>query len=155
MTISSTLRLAAAACLAALLAACSMGGGQALSPGLSAPMNRPGAQLNRVEALFLLNDYRRANGSADLRGDTVLDATAQSLAAAYAKSGVQPKMPGGTRNMRVSAGYATFAEVFSGWRAMPADAAALTDPIAKRVGLGVAYEPASVNGVYWVMLLGD
>ena len=44
----------AAAALAALLAACSAGGGGALSPGLTAPMNVPGAQLNRVEALFLL-----------------------------------------------------------------------------------------------------
>jgi uncharacterized protein YkwD len=145
-------RLAAAAGLGALLAACSMGG-EALSPGLTAPMNRPGAQLNRVEALFLLNDYRKNQGAADVRGDTVLDATAQSLAQNYAKSGAQPQLPAGATVMRLSAGYPTFAEVFSGWRNVPADAAALADPSARRAGLGVAYEPASSLGVYWVLVL--
>ena len=80
--------VALAVVLAAGLGACSMGGGGGqLSPGLSAPMNQPGARLNRVEALFLLNDFRRAQGAADVRGDTVLDNTAQTLAANYAKSG--------------------------------------------------------------------
>ena len=55
--------------------------------------------------------------------------------------------------MRLSAGYATFAEVFSGWRAVPADASALATPGVGRAGLGVVYEPASQNGVYWVLVL--
>jgi uncharacterized protein YkwD len=116
-------------------------------------MNRPGAQLNRVEALFLLNDYRRQNGASDVRGDTVLDATAQTLAQNYAKTGAQPLLPPGSTVMRLSAGYATFAEVFSGWRAVPADASALATPSVGRAGLGVVYEPASANGVYWVLVL--
>ena len=146
-------RLAAAAGVAVALAACSMGGGQALSPGLTAPMNRPGAQLNRVEALFLLNDYRRSQGATELRGDTVLDSTAQTLAANYAKTGAQPMLPPGTTVMRLSAGYPTFAEVFSGWRGVPTDASALATPGVQRAGLGVAYEPASSHGVYWVLVL--
>jgi uncharacterized protein YkwD len=153
MTASTLFRLAAAAGLAVTLAACSMGGGQALSPGLTAPMNRPGAQLNRVEALFLLNDYRRSQGAGEVRGDTVLDATAQTLAQNYAKSGAQPTLPAGATVMRLSAGYPTFAEVFSGWRGVPADAAALAERTATRAGLGVAYEPASSLGVYWVLVL--
>jgi uncharacterized protein YkwD len=146
-------RLTLAAGLATALAACSMGGGAPLSEGLTAPMNRPGAQLNRVEALFLLNDYRRQNGATDVRGDTVLDATAQSLAQNYAKTGAQPLLPPGATVMRLSAGYPTFAEVFSGWRAIPADASALATQGVSRAGLGVVYEPASVNGVYWVLVL--
>lgn len=147
--------LAAAALLSVTLAACSTGGGTALSPGLTTQMNQPGAQLNRVEALFLLNDFRRTMGAADVRGDIQLDASAQSLAANYAKTGAQPMLPPGTLVMRLSAGYTTFAEVFSGWRAAPADASALADPMARRAGLGVAYEPNSANGVYWVLVLDD
>ncbi len=153
---SALARIALTAVLAGALAACSMGGGGApLSPGLSAPMNQPGAKLNRVEALFLLNDFRRAQGAADVRGDTVLDNTAQTLAAAYAKTGAQPALPPGAVVMRLSAGYTTFAEAFSGWRAVPADASAIADITAKRAGLGVAYEPNSSHGVYWVLVLDD
>lgn len=153
---SALARIALAAGLAGALAACSMGGGGGqLSPGLSAPMNQPGARLNRVEALFLLNDFRRSQGAADVRGDTVLDNTAQTLAAAYAKTGAQPALPPGAVVMRLSTGYTTFAEAFSGWRAVPADAAAISDITAKRAGLGVAYEPNSSHGVYWVLVLDD
>ena len=149
-------RIALAGVLAVGLAACSMGGGGGqLSAGLSAPMNQPGAKLNRVEALFLLNDFRRSQGAADVRGDTVLDNTAQSLATAYAKTGAQPALPAGAVVMRLSAGYTTFAEVFSGWRAVPADASAISDFTAKRAGLGVAYDPNSTHGVYWVLVLDD
>lgn len=155
MSILPIARLAAVATLAAVLGACSMGGGQALSPGLTAPMNQPGAQLNRVEALFLLNDFRRSQGAADVRGDTVLDGTAQTLATNYAKTGGQPMLPPGALVMRLSAGYATFAEVFSGWRNVPADAAALVTPGATRAGLGVAYDPNSAHGVYWVLVLAN
>lgn len=149
-------RIALAGVLAAGLAACSMGGGGGqLSPGLSAPMNQPGAQLNRVEALFLLNDFRRSQGAVDVRGDTVLDSTAQTLATNYAKTGAQPALPPGAVVMRLSAGYTTFAEAFSGWRAVPTDAAAISDRTARRAGLGVAYDPNSTHGVYWVLVLAN
>ncbi|MDB5539463.1 MAG: SCP-like extracellular protein [Devosia sp.] len=150
-------RFAVVAALAGGLAACSMGGGGGgqLSAGLTAPMNAPGAKLNRVEALFLLNDFRRSQGAADVRGDTVLDGTAQSLATNYAKTGAQPILPPGAVVMRLSAGYTTFAEAFSGWRNVPADAAAISDATAKRAGLGVAYDPNSTHGVYWVLVLDD
>jgi len=148
-------RILAAAAVTALLAACSAGGGGALSPGLTAPMNVPGAQLNRVEALFLLNDFRRSQGAADVRGDTLLDSTAQTLAVNYAKTGGQPLLPPGALAMRLSAGYPTFAEVFSGWRNVPADAAALATQGATRAGLGVSYDPNSAHGVYWVLVLGN
>jgi len=153
MTARNLSRLTVAAGLAVMLGACSFGAGAPLSEGLTTPMNRPGAQLNRVEALFLLNDYRRQNGASDVRGDTVLDSTAQTMAQNYAKTGAQPLLPPGTTVMRLSAGYATFAEVFSGWRAVPADAAAISAVSVGRAGLGVVYDPTSTNGVYWVLVL--
>lgn len=156
MSIKHFARLGAIAAMTALLAACSMGGGGGqLSPGLTTPMNQPGAQLNRVEALFLLNDFRRSQGAADVRGDTVLDSTAQTLATNYAKTGAQPLLPPGALVMRLSAGYTTFAEVFSGWRNVPADAGAIADRSATRAGLGVAYDPNSAHGVYWVLVLAN
>ncbi len=147
-------RLLFAAALALGLAACSSGG-QQLSAGLTAQMNQPGATLNRVEALFLLNDFRRASGAADVRGDTVLDSTAQTLATNYARSGTPPSLPPDAHVMRLSAGYTTFAEAFSGWRNVPVDAAALAERTVSRAGLGVAYEPNSSHGVYWVLLLAN
>ncbi len=146
------LRFALIGALALSVAACASAG-QPLSPGLSAPMNLPGAKLSRVEAIFLLNDYRKQNGAGDLRGDSVLDSTAETLATNYAKSGTPPTLPPGIAQVRISAGYATFAEAFSSWRASPADAAAMADPTVKRVGLAAHYEPNSANGVYWVLLL--
>ena len=96
-----------------------------------------------------------ARSAADVRGDTVLDSTAQTLAANYAKSGAQPALPAGALVMRLSAGYPSFAEVFSSWRGVPADAAAIADRTATRAGLGVAYDPNSTLGVYWVLVLDD
>ena len=156
LTPENVAKFGMAAAVAVVLGACSFGGGgQPLSPGLTQPMNQPGAKLNRVEALFLLNDYRRAQGAVDVRGDTVLDSTAQTLATNYAKTGAQPALPAGTVVMRLSAGYPTFAEVFSGWRSQPADAAALAEPTARRAGLGVAYDPNAAMGVYWVLVLAN
>jgi uncharacterized protein YkwD len=57
--------------------------------------------------------------------------------------------------MRVSAGYANFAETFSGWRNSPADAAAIADASATKAGLGVAYDANSTYGVYWVLVLAN
>ena len=55
--------------------------------------------------------------------------------------------------MRISAGYANFAETFSGWRATSADASALIDPNVTSAGLGVSYAPNSAYGTHWVLLL--
>ena len=145
--------LAIATALALTLAGC-MGGGS-LAPGLVARMDQPGANLDRGTALAIVNDYRSSTGTAALGTDAGLDANAQALAAAYANSGTAPKMPDGAVAMRVSAGYATFAETFSGWRNSPTDAQALADRSATRAGLGVAYAANSTYGVYWVLILED
>ncbi|HQZ11643.1 MAG TPA: CAP domain-containing protein [Devosia sp.] len=145
---------ATATLLALTLAACSGGGGAALSGGLTQRMDQPGANLNRGEALGILNHYRTTVGAPALSADAGLDATAQGLANEYAR-GTQPKSPGGVVAMRLSAGYANFAETFSGWRNSPDDARALGNAAASRAGIGVAYDANSSYGVYWVLLLDD
>lgn len=156
MKLSSLALLLAAGLAAAALAGCSAGGGGgALSAGLTQRMDQPGANLNRAEALGIVNHFRTASGSSQLTADANLDATAQGLASAYAKSGSTPKRPDGSIGMRTSAGYFNFAETFSGWRNSPEDAAVLNERSASRAGLGVAYDPNSTYGVYWVLLLDD
>jgi uncharacterized protein YkwD len=134
------------------LGACSSGGG-ALSPGLAQRMDLPGAQLNRVEALGIVNNYRSQNGAGPLTEDAGLDAQAQQLATQYAKTGKQPPKPAGTVQIRYSAGYFTFAETFSGWRNSPADAPALVDKSATKAGVAAIYDAGSPYGVYWVIVL--
>lgn len=145
-------RAVAIAVLTLGLAACASGG--ALSPGLSARMDKPGASLDRAEALGIVNHFRTASGAPVLVADASLDAQAEALARAYMQTGKQPSKPAGIRDVRYSAGYFTFAETFSGWRNSPADASALTDAGATRAGVAVVYDANSPYGTYWVILLG-
>ena len=134
------------------LVACSMGGGGggstaiALAPGLSARMDQPGATLDRVQAISMINAYRATTGMGALTPDAALDGTAQALADQYAQTGTPPKTPQGLAVMKLSAGYATFAETFSGWRNNGADS---------KAGVAVAFNPSSSYGVYWVLVLGN
>lgn len=151
-------KLLVAGVLALVLAGCAGfggGGGGALAPGLSARMDVAGAQLDKGQALALINSYRATNGLPPLVGDAALDGQAQTLAAQYAASGTVPKTPPGVVAMRLSAGYATFAETFSGWRNSPEDARLLANAGASKAGLAVAYNGTSGYGVHWVLLLGN
>lgn len=142
----------------ATLAACSMGGGSAtaiaLAPGLSARMDQPGASLDRVQAISIINAYRATSGLPALTPDAALDGTAQVLANQYAQTGTPPAAPQGLTVMKLSAGYATFAETFSGWRNSPADAVGLK-ATATKAGVAVAYNGTSNYGVHWVLVLAD
>lgn len=151
----------AALLAATAVAACSMGGmgggstaAIALSPGLSARMDQPGASLNRTEAIGIINAYRATNGLPALTSDAALDGTAQALANQYAQTGTPPKTPQGITVMKLSAGYATFAETFSGWRNNPADAAGLK-ATASKAGVAVMFNATSSYGVHWVLVLDD
>ena len=139
------------------IAACSMGGASApiaLSPGLSARMDQPGASLDRAQAIGMINAYRATNGLPALTPDAALDGTAQALANQYAQTGTPPRAPQELTVMKLSAGYATFAETFSGWRNSPADAVALK-ATAGKAGIAVAFNAASTYGVHWVLVLDD
>lgn len=152
----------AALLLATTLAACSSFGGAgagassagALSAGLAARMDQPGAQLNAAEAIGIINAYRATQGVGALTVDAGLNGTAQALANQYAQTGTPPQTPQGMAVMKLSAGYATFAETFSGWRNNPADAAGLRAN-ATKAGVAVAFNQSSSYGIHWVLVLGN
>lgn len=133
------------------LAACSSSG---LPIGLTARMDQSGATLDRAEALSLINQFRRSRGVPALAEDPALSGTAAQMAQQYAASGTRPSAPENALQARYSAGYANFAETFSGWRGQAADAAAIADPSATRMGIAAAYNASSEYGVHWVLLLG-
>ena len=149
------LRLAVAAGLVAVLAGCGEMVGGGMAPGLVASMDTPGATLDRASSLSMINQFRGTTGAGALSDDPALDAQAQSLAQAYAKSDKAPALPPGASGIRASAGYANFAETFSGWRNSPADAAVLGDTKSRRAGLAAVYDAHSTYGVYWILVLGS
>ena len=131
------------------------GGGGGLPAGLTAQMDAPGASLDRLQAINLINQYRASTGAAPLISDTGLDGSAQLLVTQYANTNTVPKQPGETVAIRFSAGYQNFADTFSGWRNSAADASALADRRAGRAGIAVAHNPNSAYGVYWVLVLAQ
>jgi uncharacterized protein YkwD len=152
MPLTILARIALVAALAGGLAACSSGG--QLSAGLTARMDQGGAQLNRAEALGIINHYRSTVGVGALTEDAALNATAATMAANYAKTGRQASKPDGTIEIRYSAGYATFAETFSGWRNSGQESQVMSGKTPTRAGIAVVYEPTSPYGVYWVVIVG-
>jgi len=149
----------AALALAIAVSACSMvgtggGGNIALAPGLSARMDQPGARLDSAQAIDMINAYRATQGRPALTADAGLDGTAQALASQYASSGTPPTTPQELAGMKLSAGYGSFAETFSGWRNNPADAAGLLTT-ASKAGIAVAFNGSSTYGTYWVLVLAQ
>ncbi|NOZ32048.1 MAG: CAP domain-containing protein [Alphaproteobacteria bacterium] len=145
-----------------VLAACTDNG---LAPGLTARLDSPGAEMDRSVAIGLINDLRAARGAEPVRLDPALNVEASKAAALYARSG---SISAGRRALgpirvrlatkghaeeKVSAGYATFSDTFSGWRGNPGDTQALTVSWATRAGLGVHYDASSEFGTYWVLVL--
>jgi len=148
----------AASALTMLLAGCSSFGGNtspaALAPALSARMDQPNARLDTQQAIGLVNAYRATRNMPPLVADAGLNGTAQALASQYAQTGTAPSKPQALVQMKLSAGYSTFAETFSGWRNNAADAVGLAAS-ASKAGVAVAYNPSSSYGVYWVLVLGN
>ncbi len=158
----SLLKSLAAAVLTATLAACF--GTPSFSPSINARLDQPGATLDSAAAVELVNQYRAASGVALVVLDPALNAAAAAAAAAYADA---TDIPSGRERLgpiddrvdgdaqateMVSAGQATFAETFSGWRNNPNDAEAINAPWARRAGIGVIYDPDSEFGTYWVLI---
>lgn len=145
-------KIIAALVAATALTACS-GSVTPLAPGLTARMDQPGARLDRASAFGIMNHFRATRNAPALTDDAALDEKAQALAEQYAAASSPPAKPEGVADMRLSSGYPTFADTFSGWRNGESDAGTLTNPAHTRAGLGVAYSPNSAYGVYWVLLL--
>jgi uncharacterized protein YkwD len=151
--------LAAGALSLALAGCSSFGGGgaaspAALTPALSARMDQPNAVLDSQQAIGLVNAYRATRNMPPLVVDAGLNGTAQALASQYAQTGTAPTKPQALVQMKLSAGYASFAETFSGWRNNTADAVGLIAP-ASKAGVAVAFNPTSSYGVHWVLVLGN
>jgi uncharacterized protein YkwD len=151
MMLSTTLaRFAVAAMLALTLAACSS---TRLSDGLTERMDSGTAQLNSAEAIGIINAYRATLGVGALMEDPALSAQARTIATTYAKTGRQATKPEGTSEIRYSAGYATFAETFSGWRNSNQQSLVMSGTSVTRAGIAVVYEETSPYGVYWVVIV--
>ncbi len=133
------------------LAACSPTIG--LDPALTARMDAPGAHLDTRVALSMVNHLRQSRGAAALVNDPALEAAAQQAARAYAASGKSPNKPDAAGAVLTSAGYLSFAETFSGWRASDKDTAALSDSGMHRAGLAVSWNGNTEFGSYWVLLM--
>ncbi|HUV32997.1 MAG TPA: CAP domain-containing protein [Devosiaceae bacterium] len=157
-----TLIAFAAALLVAGLAACV--GSATLSPALNARLDQPGTTLDAAAAIDLINQYRSASGVPPLVMDVALNVAATSAAASYAGAEdiaagraslgpVAERVGAPQAAEKVSAGYGTFGETFSGWRNNPNDAGALAAPWASRAGIGVVYDPDTGFGTYWVLIL--
>ena len=111
------------------------------------------AQLNTADAIGIINHYRATVGVGPLVEDPALSAQAKLIAANYAKTGRQAAKPEGTSEIRYSAGYATFAETFSGWRNSSQQSLVMSGKTVTRAGIAVVYEEASPYGVYWVVIV--
>lgn len=153
------LRILVVLCLFLPLAGC-LGTTSPLPVGLTASMARPGAQLDRQEAIGLINQYRAANNLPQLSLTTELNALATEAAARYASDGnnngaaalVAERSQG---SALFSAGYTNFAETFSGWRGSSRDAKTLLIPNATKAGLAVNYNPNSSYGAHWVLVVAN
>ncbi len=158
MTIRPILLSTALASVLVLAGCSSFGGGNAspgaLAPALSARTDQPNATLASVQAITLINAYRATHNMPPLTADAGLNGTAQALANQYAQTNNAPTKPQALVQMKLSAGYSTFAETFSGWRNNAADAVALTAQ-ATKAGVAVAYNPSSSYGTYWVLVIGN
>ncbi len=152
-------RIAAAVLIASALAGCASAPPESPAPtrGLYARLDHKGVAYDEAAAISLVNAYRAKQGLAPLTADARLHDLAAEHAGRAGREdrsvfGEVPNLtgPGGTA-MRISAGYLTTAEAFSGWRAVPVHDRAMLDPAARRVGIAAVHVPGSKYRVYWAL----
>lgn len=125
-----------------------------------------GSQLDAGAARDMINAYRSRSGLPALALDAELSSDARQKATDWADRdrsswGETPKpaaagplqAPGAWREDKVSAGYRTLAEAFSGWRDQPQHNALMLSPQAQRLGIAAIHAPASKYKVYWAMVV--
>lgn len=131
------------------------------TPALYARLDQAGQSFDPAISVSMINGYRRDRGLSPLVFDDSLAREAEIRATAAAEAdrstpGEVPVLkneetPDG-KTIRVSAGYRTAAEAFSGWRDVPAHNAALLSRQATRIGLAAYYVPASRYKIYWALI---
>ena len=124
-----------------------------------------GFVLDEPAALSLVNGHRARNGLAPVALDPALTAQARQRAGSVAETdtstwGEVPKVSrasagtaAATRRERVSAGYRTLAEAFSGWRDSAPHNAVLLDRPATRLGIAAVDRPGTKYRVYWAIIV--
>ncbi|MFO1150215.1 MAG: CAP domain-containing protein [Alsobacter sp.] len=124
-----------------------------------------GAQLDANEALSLVNGHRAKAGLPPLKLDPGLNALARQMAESVAASdrSVAGQVPvfavnrstdsTGYRQQRISAGYRTLAEAFSGWRDSPQHNELMLSRQARLMGIAAVDRPGSKYRVYWALVV--
>lgn len=131
------------------------------TPALYARLDQAGQSFDPAISVSMINGYRRNRGLSPLILDQNLAQEAQMRASAAAEAdkstpGEVPALkneetPDG-KTIRLSAGYRTAAEAFSGWRDVPAHNAALVSKQASRIGIAAYYVPSSRYKIYWALV---
>ncbi len=150
---------------------CALLAGLLLSSCSTPPADRPidsmyvrleqnGTSLDPVSALGLINAYRNKKGLPPLQLDADMMKAAEvsaGKAAAEDRStfGEMPQLPasgGRSAQIKLSAGYLTLAEAFSGWRDVPLYDRAMLSPQARFLGVAAIRAPGAKYRVYWALV---
>ena len=159
------LRLALGTALAGLVAACASAPPPAGTPTFYQRLDEGGV-LDEAVAVSLVNGHRARTGLAPLVLDPALSEEARRRAGSVAATdtstwGETPRLEAaragaaGSRTERVSAGYRTLAEAFSGWRDSPQHNAAMLAPWGRRLGIAAVDRPGTKYRVYWAFVVAD
>lgn len=143
------------------LAACS-GGPKPEVSAIYTRLDKSGASIDTNAALSMINAYRQSKRLPPLTEDQALSSEAATIASSAAREdkstfGEMPDMAqgasGSSRIVRVSAGYYTVAEAFSGWRGVAQHDAAMLAPNATRLGIATALAQNAKYKVYWTLIV--
>jgi uncharacterized protein YkwD len=127
-----------------------------------ARLDKSGSSIDAGAALSMINAYRQSKRLAPLSEDQALSSEAATIASTAAHEdkstfGEMPDMAqgkvGAEKIIRVSAGYYTVAEAFSGWRGVPQHDAAMLSPNATKLGIATALAPNAKYKVYWTLIV--
>lgn len=157
--------VAAGAGLAALLASCASAPPPSGTPTFYQRLDE-GGTLDEAAAVSLINGHRARTGLAPLVLDPALSEEARRRAGSVAATdtstwGETPRIEAaragvaGARAERVSAGYRTLAEAFSGWRDSPQHNAVMLAPWGRRLGIAAVDRPGTKYRVYWAIVVAD
>ena len=138
-------------------------------PSFYVKLSAPDVQIDPFAARDMISIHRHNHGLGPVRVDPALQRAAQAQVEAMVKANELSHTVGGTLMLRldaagaaheaavenISAGYATLAEAFSGWRQSPSHDANMLDARVTRMGIATAYAPGSRYGVYWALVMTD